>query len=162
MWNLIDFGKAVCTALFAWILAIFTNYQDAFTTLFVGFMLNILMGLGADININGKAFSLKKAKDALLLLMFYFLLIIFIHVALGNQYATMGATMITWLTYIVGYFYLTNIFRNARYLFPNSRSVRFIYAFLSTEVLYKLKEHLGFRHNPDISDKEDNNDKTEV
>ncbi len=104
MCSLIDFGKAVCTALFAWVLAIFTNYQDAFMTLFVGFTLNILMGLGADININGRAFSLKKAKDALLLLMFYFLLIIFIHVALSGQYASMGSTMITWLTYIVGYF----------------------------------------------------------
>lgn len=156
--NMIDFGKSVLTAIAVWILAIFTNYQDAFMTLIVGFTLNIIMGLGTDININKKAFSLKKAKDALLLMMFYFLLIIFIHVALGNQYAELGNTMITWLTYIVGYFYLTNIFRNARYLFPNSRSVRFIYAFLSTEVLYKLKEHLGFRHNPNIN----NNEKGEM
>lgn len=47
----------------------------------------------------------------------------------------------------VGYFYLTNIFRNAKLLFPNSKSVEFIYSFLSTEVLYKLKEYLGFHYS---------------
>lgn len=162
MGNLIDFGKAVFAALFTWILAIFSNYQDAFMTLFIGFMLNILMGLGADINISGRAFSLKKARDALLLLIFYFLLIIFIDVAMGKQYAEMSCVMITWLTYIVGYFYLTNKFRNAKLLFPKSKSVSFIYAFLSTEVLYKLKKYLGFRHNLDTTERMCKDDKIEI
>mgnify|MGYP000848542333 FL=1 len=141
---MVEFFKGVVTAVVAWILAVYTSYTDAFLTLFVGFTLNILLGVGADVNINKKAFSLRKATDALLLLLFYFMLIIFIHVALGRRYVDLANTMITWLTYIVGYFYLTNIFRNAKILFPTSKSIKFIYSFLSTEVMYKLKAYLGF------------------
>ena len=150
---MVEIFKNIVTAVVAWVLAIYTSYTDAFLTLFVGFTLNILLGVGADININKKAFSLRKATDALLLLIFYFTLIIFIHVALGHRYVDLANTMITWLTYIVGYFYLTNIFRNAKVLFPTSKSIKFIYAFLSTEVMYKLKAYLGFRKY----NKEDNN-----
>lgn len=143
--DVVDFGKMTLMAVVTWFVAVFTNYQDAFMTLFVGFILDIIMGLGADVNINKRRFSLKKAGEALQLLIFYFVLIIFVHIAMSNQYAEMSKGIITWLTYIVGYFYLTNIFRNAKLLFPNSKSVRFIYSFLSTEVLYKLKDYLGFR-----------------
>ena len=148
---MVEFFKGVVTAVVAWILAVYTSYTDAFLTLFVGFTLNILLGVGADVNINKKAFSLRKATDALLLLLFYFMLIIFIHVALGRRYVDLANTMITWLTYIVGYFYLTNIFRNAKILFPTSKSIKFIYSFLSTEVMYKLKAYLGFRKYKDDS-----------
>lgn len=154
--DIVEFGKMVLVAVVTWIVAVFTNYQDAFLTLFVGFVLNILMGLGADVNINKREPSLKKFGEGLQLLIFYFMLIVFVHVAMSNQYAEMSKAIITWLTYIVGYFYLTNIFRNAKLLFPSSKSVEFIYSFLSTEVLYKLKEYLGFHDSHGKKAKEQN------
>lgn len=161
MGNIVGYGKVMFTSVITWMISVFTSYQDAFMTLIVGFSLNILIGISADVNINKRNFSIKKAKNALLLLIFYFMLIIFIHTAMSRQYVEMSTGIITWLTYIVGYFYLTNIFRNAKLLFPNSKSVKFIYAFLSTEVMYKLKDKLGFRHNQDICDKGDKTEATE-
>ena len=64
---------------------------------------------------------------------------------MSTQYIEAGTTMVTWLTYIVGYFYVTNIFRNAEIIFPRIKSIAFIYSFLSTEVIYKLKDFLGFK-----------------
>ena len=49
---MVEFFKGVVTAVVAWILAVYTSYTDAFLTLFVGFTLNILLGVGADVNIN--------------------------------------------------------------------------------------------------------------
>ena len=96
---------------------------------------------------------MKKALEGLKLLLFYFALIIFIHIAMSTQYLEAGTTMVTWLTYIVGYFYMTNIFRNAEIIFPGNKAISFIYSFLSTEVFYKLKEFLGFKKEEENEDK---------
>ena len=90
------------------------------------------------------------------MLLFYFALIIFIHIAMSTQYLETGSTMVTWLTYIVGYFYMTNIFRNAVIIFPGSKSIAFIYSFLSTEVIYKLKEFLGFKKEEENESEQEN------
>lgn len=144
--GLINFLKGMLVAVGTWALAVLTNYHDALLTLFVGFMFNILMGIGADVNILKHRFDMKKALQGLKLLLFYFTIIIFVSIALAHEYADEGDTIIRWLTYIVGYFYITNIFRNARIIFPKNKSVEFIYLFLSTEVILKLKEYLGFRN----------------
>ena len=143
--EIINFTKSVLVALAAWVLALMTNHHDAIYTLFFGFVLDVAMGIGADVNILKNPFSMKKALGGLKLLLFYFALIIFIHIAMSTQYLEAGTTMVTWLTYIVGYFYVTNIFRNAEIIFPGNKAISFIYSFLSTEVIFKLKEFLGFK-----------------
>lgn len=143
--EIINFTKGMLVALATWVLALMTNYHDAIYTLFFGFVLNVAMGIGADVNILKNRFSMKKALEGLKLLLFYFALIIFIHIAMSTQYIEAGTTMVTWLTYIVGYFFMTNIFRNAKIIFPGNKAIAFIYSFLSTEVLFKLKEFLGFK-----------------
>lgn len=138
----------------AGILGIVDKYDWAFVALGVGFLFNFLMGMGADVsNQNDKddSFSIKKAAEGVKLLMFYAVTIFCVY---GMTYKdqNISETMIKWLTYIVDYFYLTNIFRNAKKIFPENRGIEFIYMFLSTEVFYKLKNVLGFKN---INSKED-------
>lgn len=126
------------------IISIISDYQHAFVALFVGFVFNFIIGIGADANNGSKTFSMKKATEGMKLLMFYCLTVFALY---GMTYKDemMTATAIKWLTYIVSYFYLVNIFRNAGKIFPNSKSIAFIYLFLSTEVFYKLKDMLGIK-----------------
>lgn len=132
------------TALFG----VVSDFQHAFIALFVGFIFNFIMGMGADANIERKekkdTFSMKKATEGFKLFMFY---IITIFCIFGMTYRDIeiANSVIKWLTYIVSYFYITNIFRNAKKIFPNNKSIAFLYLFLSTEVFYKIKKMLGFR-----------------
>lgn len=126
---------------------IINDFQHAFIALFVGFIFNFIMGMGADIQFKNKrkeSFSIKKATEGFKLFMFY---IITIFCIFGMTYrdVDIANAIIKWLTYIVSYFYLTNIFRNAKKIFPENKGIAFIYLFLSTEVFYKLKKILGFR-----------------
>lgn len=129
------------------LLGIVSTFQHAFIALFCGFILNFLMGMGADAadKTTKESFSIKKATEGIKLLMFYVVTIFCLY---GMTYPEpkLTETVIKWLTYIVSYFYLTNIFRNATKIFPDSRAIAFIYMFLSTEVFIKLKEMLGIKN----------------
>ena len=56
-----------------------------------------------------------------------------------------GITAVKWLTYVVVYFYLTNIFKNARLVYPKNPALNFIYELLSTEIFDRLKNMVGYK-----------------
>ena len=59
-----------------------------------------------------------------------------------------GHTSVKWLALIVSYFYLVNIFRNAKEVFPKNMAIAFIYEILSTEIFIRLKGMItGYRTN---------------
>ena len=61
--EIINFTKGMLVALATWVLALMTNYHDAILTLFFGFVLNVTMGIKADVNILKNRFSMKKALE---------------------------------------------------------------------------------------------------
>ena len=138
--------KSFAMLILAGLLSIITDYQYAFVALIVGFTLNFLMGMGADVNDADKEnFCMKKATNGFKLLMFY-VITIFCIVGMTYRDPEVSEQIIRFLTYIVSYFYLTNTFRNAKIIFPGNKSIEFIYSFLSTEAFYRLKDYLGFRN----------------
>lgn len=129
------------------LLSILSDFQYAFVALFVGFVGNFLMGLLADTSSEPKvSFSIKKATEGLKLFMFY-VVTVFCLYGMTYKEPALTDTVIKWLTYIVSYFYMTNIFRNAKKVFPDSKAISFIYSFLSTEVFMELKRFLGIGKN---------------
>lgn len=134
------------------LLSIISDYQHAFIALLVGFTFNFLMGIGADAKDKSESFSLKKATEGFKLFMFYCITVLALYGMTYNE-PTISATAIKWLTLVASYFYLVNIFRNARKIFPGNAAIEFIYLFLSTEVFFKLKELLNIKKDStDLSD----------
>ena len=112
--------------------------------LLIGFFINVIIGIGADVHNGKRQFNIKKATEGMKLLMFYFIIVFFLY-AITYRNPEMSDMVVSWLTYIVSYFYLTNIFRNAKKIFPKTQSIKFIYEFLSTEIFYRLKDYIGWK-----------------
>ena len=106
--------------------------------------LNFFVGYRTDVYVNKKEFSQKKAWDAIKLFMFYGAVIFMISASLlifGEE--SIAKNVVEYITIIVCYIYLLNIFRNAKKLFPNSKSISFVYDFLSTELITIIMERIG-------------------
>lgn len=130
------------------LVSVFSPVKHALVFLMIAFMFNIINGIITDVHVNRAPFSLKKAFSAFSQLLFYAVCVVFLdHGARLMGDTEIGVTAVKWLTYIVVYFYLTNIFRNARLVYPKSAAIKFIYDLLSTEIFSRLKEMIGIRNN---------------
>lgn len=147
METFIEKTKDLFWIMFTAIASVFTPVQNILILLFIAFIFNIFTGIVADIRVNKKSFNMKKAFDAITQLMFWAALIIFLDYGskLLNE-VSLGVTAIKWVTYIVVYFYLTNIFRNASLVYPHNQAIKFIHELLSTAIFWRLKEMLGFKN----------------
>lgn len=126
------------------IISILAPIHNAIIALMLFFTVNFFTGFQADKAANGADFSLKKAFDAIKLLTFYYSALLVMHVSLelfGETELAEGLTK--WVTLIVCYFYLLNIARNARLVFPRSKSLKFFYALLKVEVFGLIRKRLG-------------------
>ncbi len=122
--------------------------KETLILLFISFIFNIITGIIADVHVNKASFNLKKAFNAISQLTFYATCVVFLDygTTLINEHQ-IGVIAVKWLTYIVVYFYLTNIFKNARLLYPANAAVNFIYELLSTELFDRLKNMVGYKNN---------------
>lgn len=125
-------------------ISIISDFQHAFIALLIGFTFNLLMGIGADAKEKSESFSIKKAAEGLKLFMFYCITVLALYGMTYNE-PEITSVAIKWLTYIASYFYLVNIFRNARRVFSGNVAIEFIYLFLSTELFFKLQDLLHMR-----------------
>lgn len=155
--RLIDFIKL------AWlvIISVISPIRIAVWVLLVFFTLNFFVGYKSDQIANRREFSLKKAFDGIRLLILYYALIFIVYMTLGlyNEMALAeGATK--FLTWIVSYWYLVNILRNAREIFPGNETLKFLYDLLTVQVLEMLLARFGLRsqrrHNRINHDDENN------
>ncbi len=143
--HLFDTIKNLFMVLITGLMAVFSTYAETFIALLAGFTLNFVMGMLADAkDKESENFSMQKAIEGVRLLMFYSITVVCIY-AMTYKSQSIADSAIRWLSYIVSYFYLTNIFRNANKVHPDNKAIEFIYLFLSTEVFLKLKEHLGIK-----------------
>ena len=89
--------------------------QDILILLSLGFVFNIFTGIVTDIHVNKAHFDIKKAFNAITQLTFWATLVVFLDYGSRRMgESQMGITAVKWVTMIVIYFYLTNIFKNAR------------------------------------------------
>lgn len=128
--------------------------KDILLLLSLGFLFNIITGIVADIHVNKAEFNFKKAFSAIIELTFFSACVLFIHHGCKLMAEPdMGAIAVKWLMFIVSYFYITNIFKNAKKIFPRNEAIAFIYEILSTEIFIRLKSMItGYRSNQ-INDK---------
>jgi hypothetical protein len=136
--------KDIILLIFAAIAGALAPVHDILQGLLWAFGFNIAMGIIADVHVNKAKFSMRKAFNAVAQVAFYAICAVFLNKeAVFLREPEMGETAIKWLTLIVLYFYLTNIFRNAHLIFPKSQSIALIYEVLSTEIFTRLKKMLG-------------------
>ena len=138
------------------ILSIITTAQGAIISLLFGFVFNFLIGMNADRVKHDKEFSMKKATDGVKLFMFYVITVFFIFAVLYKN-IDFANEVVNWLTYVVCYFYATNIFRNAKICFPQSKSIAFIYHLLSTEIFAGMKKLISQKIGINIDENDANN-----
>jgi len=143
--------KNVAALLITGFISIVTDFTFAFVALFAGFTFNFVCGMAADIK-EKKGFNMEKAKEGVKLLGF-FITVVFVLFLITYFKPDLPETLIVYFTLIVSYFYFTNGFKNATVIFPNDPAVRFIYELLSTEIFFRLKEHLGLRFQKNNSSK---------
>lgn len=134
--------------------SILTPVQNTLILLFIAFVFNIATGIITDIHVNKAKFNLKKAFNSITQLTFYAACVVFLDYGarLLNE-PEIGITAVKWLTYIVSYFYLTNIFKNARLVYPTNNAINFIYELLSTEIFDRLKNMVGYKSNKNYDNK---------
>lgn len=140
---------------FTAICSVFTPIEDAIYVLFLAFIFNIIVGISQDKRVNKKEFNIKKAFDAITQLFLYYALIYLIHTTgFKMKDDTVATTGVKWVTYIVVYFYATNILRNAKSMYPKNKAIAFMYDVLSTDVFISLKNMIGVRTKKQEEDKE--------
>lgn len=156
--RLIDFIKL------AWlvIISVISPIRIAVWVLLVFFTVNFFVGYKSDVQVNKRDFSLKKAFDGVKQLILYYTLIFIVNMTLGLYEETNLAEAATkFMTWIVSYWYLVNILRNAREVFPGNETLKFLYYLLTVQVLDMLLARFGLRpqrrHNRTNHDDESNN-----
>jgi len=146
----IDFVVDRAKELYWWVatavLSVLVPVEDILIVLFYAFLFNIVIGIITDVHVNKAKFSINKAFNAFSQLAFYGACVVFLDIAAKRlDEPDMGITAVKWLTIIVLYFYLTNIFKNARQIFPKSQAIAFIDELLSTELFSRLKNMFGIK-----------------
>ena len=123
------------------IISAFMPMQDALFILLLGFTINFITGYVTDLRVNDKDFSIKKAFNSVSQLGYFFGLIFFIS-AIGkyNSDSAFSQLGVKWSTIIVSYFYVINILKNGRQIWPGNIAINFLYDFLSFQGINYLRK----------------------
>lgn len=138
--------KGVLIGIISAILAYLAPVYYLLLCIGLSFAGNFFWGYLAGIITQHESFCLKKAKVAMYEILVYAMLIaviFFIGEKMGNKELVLKCLSIVTWAWI--YFYLVNIFKNLRRLFPKSRGLFFIYFIISLEFIKQfpyMKEFL--------------------
>ena len=118
--------------------------------LLIGFAFNFFMGWKADVE-TGNSFSLKKAQSAFKLFLFWGMSVLVLYTIISLFDSTQLAFVaMKYLTWIVSYWYLVNVLKNAKIIFPTSKGVEFVYSIVTVDILVilmnKFYGHSGGTH----------------
>ena len=155
MENLFTPLKSVLVTALCAVGAFFAPIANLIFAIFIIFLLNCIAGLIADIAISRKKFDLKKFFHCLFETMVFYVIIMAIYV-IGDKLLNMeGAIQCsTVIVYAILYFYSVNILRNCHLLFPNSRTLKFLYFVTSFEIIKKIPYMERFKENESKVDAE--------
>ena len=155
MENLFTPLKSVLVTALCAVGAFFAPIANLIFAIFIIFLLNCIAGLIADIAISRKKFDLKKFFHCLFETMVFYVIIMAIYV-IGDKLLNMeGAIQCsTVIVYAILYFYSVNILRNCHLLFPDSRTLKFLYFVMSFEIIKKIPYMERFKENESKVDAE--------
>jgi len=130
--------SAMVTALCA-ILAFFAPIANLIFAVFIIFLLNCIAVIISDVVTDSKIFDLKKFFHCLFETMVFYVIIMAVYV-IGDKLLNLAGAIqcSTVIVYAILYFYGTNILRNCAKLFPDSKTLKFMYDVLSFEIIKKL------------------------
>ena len=139
MENLFTPLKSVLVTALCAVAAFFAPIANLIFAIFIIFLLNCVAGLVADIVVARQRFELKKFFHCLFETMTFYVIVMAVYV-IGDKLLNMeGAIQCsTVIVYAILYFYSVNILRNFSTLFPDSKTIKFLYYVLSFEVIKKL------------------------
>ena len=139
--------KDVICVIIGIIIGVIAPIKASIFALLIGFGLNFLIGWKAGSH-EGEKFDIKKAGDSIKLVIFWGFgagcLYTIINVFEETEFAEVAIEYFTW---IVCYWYLVNVLRNARVIFPNSNAVRFLYSIATVEILNVIMTKFGININ---------------
>lgn len=146
--NILTTFKPLLVTILSVIMAYLAPVSSMVYVIFLLFLANCIAGIVAGMVVEKEAFSVKKFFHCLLETLVFFVIVILVYV-LGDLMDKPGAAIqcITGIVYAVIYFYSVNVFRNLAKLFPDSRTLKFLYYVLSFEILRKLPFLKKFEEN---------------
>ena len=136
-------GDIIKTAIMATVSGIYSYFQPIHSpmkVLLVFTLIDVVVGLITDINANGEKFRFKKFILAGIYALIYLsiiALIYFVGVMQGDLKEALQIVKIT--TYVFIGFYGVNILGNLTELFPNNRTLRFLYYIFGLEFTKRLR-----------------------
>ena len=126
------------------LISIFTPISISIYILTVFFTINFFIGFHTDRLVNGIDFKLDKVRKGILLLLLYFVLLFMINISLslyGEEDLAMSIPK--FFTWSACYWYLVNILRNTKQLFPKSNGIKFFYDILTIKVFDWMISKMG-------------------
>lgn len=131
--------KNLLVTLLSVTLAYFAPLNDMVFIIFFIFLINMLAGMISGIVVNNEPFNNKKFFRCLMETFVFYVIVLCIYV-IGEKLGNVGGAMqcITGVVYAILYFYGTNILRNINQLFPDSKTLAFIYYVVSFEIVKKI------------------------
>lgn len=139
MENLFTPLKSVLVTALCAVLAFFAPIANLIFAVFIIFLLNCIAGIITDVVTDSKPFDLKKFFHCLFETMVFYVIIMAVYV-IGDKLLNLAGAIqcSTVIVYAILYFYGTNILRNCAKLFPDSKTLKFMYYVLSFEIIKKL------------------------
>lgn len=136
---------------------IFPNY-NYFVAIMIMATINIVFGAWAD-----KYWSFSKAFRAIRYLIMYLtvLLLIILISVLQRVDIPNRELAVSWITWVMIYFYTVNILRNWNYKQPDNRVISFLYFVFSFKIIDKIsymRDFSEYEKNGDMKDHESNED----
>lgn len=131
--------KNLLVTLFSVTFAYFAPVRDMVFVIFFIFAVNCIAGMVAGIVAKHERFNNKKFFHCLLETFIFYMIVLCIYV-IGEKMKNLDGAMqcITGVVYAICYFYGVNTLRNLRKLFPQSRTLNFIYYVVSFEIVRKI------------------------
>ena len=128
------------------ILSIFAPIGVSIYVLSSFFVVNFFLGFQADRLVHKADFSLEKVRKGVMLFILYFVLLFIINVSLSLYGEDdLAITIPKFFTWIACYWYLVNIIRNAKLIFPSSEGLKFFYNLLTIQILDLILEKFGLK-----------------
>ena len=139
----INILKPILLFIVSIVVSIVAPIQDVLCVLGLGFLINIFTGIVTDVHVNGVDFNIRKAFNAISQLAFYSALVYYVHNSLNTLgFHDWGEKAAIWITFIVSYYYLANILRNATKIFPSNEAIKLMYMILTTKVFSQMRRYL--------------------
>lgn len=138
--NMADVLKSLLYTLLSAFVAVLSSITPALIGLGALWVGNFAMGYMVDFHVNKKPFSIQKAFDSItqgiLIGMFMFLVYL---IPFLQKDISLGENGIKSISYVVMYFYITNMSKNATLKWPESKFWAFLHDLLSTQMFANIK-----------------------